>query len=105
MALLKNTYIELVGKNTIDATTNDTLKGAVHSKADLKLSGDGTLNIKSTLHGIVCKDDLEIDSGTYIIKSGDDGINAANKSSEYTVGIEINGGLNNRTDKIAVLVV
>lgn len=151
-----NTYIELVGENTINATTNDTLKGAIHSKADLKLSGDGTLNIKSTLHGIVCKDDLEIDSGTYIIESGDDGINtndsakidsgtftikasgdgihtdgyleindgtmtisaaeglegtsikinggtikitatddginAANKSSEYTIGIEINGG-------------
>lgn len=70
-----NTYIELVGENNITATASDTLKGAIHSKADLLIDGDGTLNVKSSIHGIVCKDDLEIDSGTFNIEAGDDGIN------------------------------
>lgn len=80
-----NTYIELVGENTINATTSDTLKGAIHSKADLLLSGEGSITIKSSIHGIVCKDDLQIDSGTYKITAGDDGINTNDST-------KINGG-------------
>ncbi|MBQ3318617.1 carbohydrate-binding domain-containing protein [Candidatus Saccharibacteria bacterium] len=80
-----NTYIELVGENTINATTDDTLKGAIHSKADLLISGDGTVNIKSSIHGIVCKDDLEIDGGTFVISAGDDGINT-NDSAVFKGG-------------------
>ena len=71
-----NTYIELVGTNSINATTTDTLKGAIHSKADLSISGDGSLTIKSSIHGIVCKDDLEISGGNFVITAGDDGINS-----------------------------
>lgn len=80
-----NTYIELVGSNTINATTNDTLKGAIHSKADLLISGDGSLKITSSIHGIVCKDDLEIDGGTFEINAGEDGINT-NDSATFKGG-------------------
>lgn len=80
-----NTYIELVGTNTITATTSETLKGAIHSKADLSISGDGTLNVKGSIHGIVCKDDLEISSGTYNIEAGEDGINT-NDSATFKGG-------------------
>ena len=80
-----NTYIELVGTNIIEATTSETLKGAIHSKADLSISGDGTLNITSSIHGIVCKYDLEIDSGTFVIKAGEDAINT-NDSATFKGG-------------------
>ena len=80
-----NTYIELVGTNTIKATTTDTLKGAIHSKADLSISGDGSLQITSSIHGIVCKDDLEIDGGTFVINASDDGINT-NDSATFKGG-------------------
>ena len=84
-----NTYIELVGSNTLNATTNDSLKGAIHSKADLSISGDGSLNIKSSIHGIVSKDDLEISGGTFVISASDDGINtndsAVFKGGKFTI--------------------
>ena len=80
-----NTYIELVGTNTINATVSDDIKGAIHSKADLKISGDGIIVIKSSIHGIVCKDDLEIDGGTFNITAGDDGINT-NDSATFEGG-------------------
>ena len=69
-----NVYIELVGENTINATPTEDLNGAIYSKADLLLSGSGSLKITSSLDGIVGKDDLEIDSGTYVITASDDGI-------------------------------
>lgn len=73
-----NVYIYLVGENKISATPTEDLNGAIYSKADLLLANyegeNGSLEIESTLDGIVGKDDLEIDSGTYDIKASDDGI-------------------------------
>lgn len=70
----KNVYIELVGENTITSTTTEDLDGAIYSKSDLFLEGDGTLNVTSNYDGIVSKDDLTIYSGIYVINSDDDGI-------------------------------
>lgn len=80
-----NAYIELVGSNKISATTSENLKGAIHSKADLKISGEGSIEVKSSIHGIVCKDDLEIDGGNFVITVGDDGINT-NDSATFKGG-------------------
>lgn len=70
----KEVSITVSGDNTITSTTTTDLDGAIYSKADLYLSGDGTLTIKSNIDGIVSKDSLVIESGTYIINSEDDGI-------------------------------
>ena len=80
-----NIYIELVGNNNLTSTTNENYNGAIWSKNDLLLLGDGTLNLESNLDGIVTKDDLEIDSGTYNINTEDDGIVGRDS-------IEIDGG-------------
>ncbi len=80
-----NTYIELVGENKISATTTEALKGAIHSKADLKISGSGSLTVTSSIHGIVCKDDLEIDGGAFVITAGEDAINT-NDSATFKGG-------------------
>ena len=69
-----NLYIELQGENTINANGSEELHAAIYSKDDVKILGDGTLNITSDLDGIFVNNDLEIESGTITITSGDDGI-------------------------------
>ena len=69
-----NLYIELQGENTINANGSEELHAAIYSKDDVKILGDGTLNITSDLDGIFVNNDLEIESGTISITSGDDGI-------------------------------
>lgn len=64
-----NTFID--GSTRID----DTLDGAIYSKDDLVLLGDGTLVVESNYQdGIVSKDGLKIESGTYHVDALDDGI-------------------------------
>lgn len=51
------------------------IDGAVFSRSDITFNGEGTLNVScETAHGIVCKDDLKITSGTYVITSAKKGI-------------------------------
>lgn len=78
-------YIEVVGDNKLVCNTTSDLNGAINSKGDLLLYGDGTLNIESNIDGIVTKDDLQIDSGTIVINSEDDGLVGRDS-------IEINNG-------------
>ena len=73
--------IELVGESTLtDASKYSTdldedITGAIYSKADLTFQGDGTLNLIANYEdGIVAKDDLKFNSGTYNISAVDDGI-------------------------------
>ncbi len=63
--------------------------GCIYSKDDLVLQGSGTLNVTSNYSdAIVSTDDLKIVSGTYNIKSQDDGIRG--KDSVYILGGTIN---------------
>ena len=66
--------VVLSGTNKISSTTTEDLDGAIYSKADLVLSGDGSLEVESNYDGIVSKDTLVIENGTYVINSDDDGI-------------------------------
>jgi hypothetical protein len=57
------------------AIDENNIDGAIYSKCDLTLNGNGTLTISSEKgHGIVSKDDLKITSGTYVVTAGDHGI-------------------------------
>lgn len=80
-----NVFIELKGENKITATATNDYNGAIYSKSDLEFSGDGSLEISSTIDGIVGKDDLVVNSGTFTISAKDEGI--VGKDS-----ITINGG-------------
>ena len=81
--------IELVGKNQLeDGTTfkdlDSDITGAIYSKADLTFEGSGVLDIIANYQdGIVSKDDLKFNSGTYNIIANDDGIRG--KDSVYIV--------------------
>ena len=69
-----NLTIELVGTNKINVTTNEELNGAIYSKDDIVLNGEGSLVIKSNYDGIVSKNNLIITDGNYIVEASDDGI-------------------------------
>ena len=108
----KNTYIEIVGDNTIEVTTDDELDAAIYSKDDLVIYGSGVLTIKSNKNGIKSSDNLTILSGTYNITSSEDSIKGkdslAINGGEFTLNsgddgmhsdrlLEINGGTFNIT--------
>ena len=91
--------IELVGESTIidgtnyAASTDEDVTGAIYSKADLTLQGEGTLYLNANHEdAIVGKDDVKIASGNYVINASDDGIRG--KDSVYIVGgnVDITSG-------------
>ncbi len=58
-----------IDENNIDAV--------IFSKQDLTLNGNGSLTVTSPAgHGIVCKDDLVVTSGTYTVNSASHGLDA-----------------------------
>lgn len=82
--------IELVGENYLTdseeypSSLDEDVKGALYSKADLTFQGDGSLNLTANYQdGIVGKDDVKFNSGTYNIVAADDGIRG--KDSVYIV--------------------
>lgn len=82
--------IELVGENNLEDDVSysvdydEDVVGAIYSKADLTLQGDGTLNLTANYQdGIVSKNDLKFNSGSYIIVANDDAIRG--KDSVYIV--------------------
>lgn len=53
------------------------IDGTIFSKQDMTINGNGKLTISSPAgHGIVCKDDLVITSGTYTINASSHGLDA-----------------------------
>ena len=94
----KNIVIETTKRTTNNLEdgsnySNIDYDGCIYSKDDLILQGDGILNVTSNYSdAIVSTDDLKIVSGTYNIKSQDDGIRG--KDSVYildgTINVESN---------------
>ena len=77
----ENLVIELIGENTLSdgenylSSYNEDVRGVIYSKADLAFGGTGTLNIDSRYQdGIVGKDDVKFNSGTYNIAALSDAI-------------------------------
>ena len=82
--------IELTGYNILEdgktyaGTYDEDVNGVIYSKADLTFDGTGTLVLTANYQdGIVGKDDLKFNSGTYLITTADDGIRG--KDSVYIV--------------------
>lgn len=86
-----NNYLANGGQFVNDS--EEAIDAVVYSKDDLTVSGEGSLEISSPAgHGIVCKDEMVITGGTYVIEALEDGINT-NDALLITDGIfEINAG-------------
>lgn len=76
MTLNDNTENALVDGKTYNLSDDDSnVDGAVFSRDDLTLNGSGSLTVTANYkHGIVCKDDLVITGGKYVINSASGGI-------------------------------
>lgn len=70
----KNAVIELVGNNSISTSVGSEHPGAVFSKDDLLIQGEGQLTVTSDADAIVSKNDLEITGGNITISCSDDAI-------------------------------
>ncbi len=71
--------IQCVGENTLEYTNTDSgtkADGAIYSKDDVTLNGSGKLSVNSSLHGIVCKDDLKITDSQLTVNAESIGIKA-----------------------------
>lgn len=86
--------IRLEGSNYLedgasyDSSFDEDVKGAIYSKADLTFNGTGALTLTANHQdGIVSKDDLKINGGSYSITASDDGIRG--KDSVYIVDGDI----------------
>lgn len=73
--------IELAGENYVEdgaehsVDIDEDARGAIYSKDDLTFQGDGKLMVVANFEdGIVSKDDLKFNGGTYEITAADDGI-------------------------------
>ena len=111
-----NVTIEFVGTNTLVSTDKGSAEedpaNAISSDGDLTFIGGGSATVSSNDKGIHADGKIVIDGGTFkitgtegieatniVINGGDinieatdDGINASQKSTSYSVSFEMNGG-------------
>ena len=81
------------GVSSLEYTATDTeYDGAVYSSDDVTFGGRGTLEIGSSLPGVVGKDDVKVTGGSIRIKSGKIGINANDSLKIGGGSLEINAG-------------
>ncbi len=80
VTLAKGTENTLANGGSFVSVDENNIDGALFSKQDLTLNGAGKLTVTSPAgHGIVCKDDLVITGGEYVVNSASHGL-AANDS-------------------------
>lgn len=77
ITLADGTENTLTNGGSFTASDENNIDGALFSKQDLSLNGNGSLTVASPAgHGIVCKDDLVFAGGTYEITAAGHGIDA-----------------------------
>jgi len=70
VTLAEGTENSLTNGGSFVSKDNNNIDGALFSKQDLTLNGYGKLTVTSPAgHGIVCKDDLVITGGNYVVNS------------------------------------
>lgn len=86
-----NTFTDGASYNLID--NGATVDGAIFSRADLTINGNGTMVVNGNYkHGIVSKDDLVIASGTVKVTSKNVGINGKDCVKINSGNITVNAG-------------
>lgn len=76
ITLAEGTENVLRNSGEFDSKDDNNVDGAIFAKTDLAINGSGALEVISTDHGIVGKDDVTITGGTITINAGSDGIQA-----------------------------
>lgn len=88
--------IVLEGSSSLTSSaheSSDVLNAALYSRVPTKISGSGTLTLNDTTeHGLKCKEDLTLESGTLNITAGQDGIHASDSLIASAPEVTITGG-------------
>ena len=93
VTLADGTANTLANGGSFVAVDDNSMDGALFSKQDLTLNGAGALTVTSPAgHGIVCKDDLVITGGTYVVNSASHGIDANDSVRVAQANITIDAG-------------
>lgn len=82
----------LANSGEFDSKDDNNVDGAIFSKTDIAINGTGSLEIESTDHGMVGKDDITITGGNIKITSSGDGIQANDSVAIKDAVIDITCG-------------
>ncbi len=92
------TFVILEGENSLAVTgsfvqTDDnTVDGAIFSKDDIVIQGDGKLTVESQKHGIVGKDDVKITGGEITVTAKNHGVEASDSIRISGANLTVNSG-------------
>ena len=93
LTLADGTSNTLANGGSFVAIDDNNIDGALFSKQDLTLNGSGSLSVTSPAgHGIVCKDDLVLTGGTYVVNSASHGLDANDSVRIADANITIDAG-------------
>ena len=93
VTLADGTTNTLANGGSFIAIYDNNIDGALFSKQDLTLNGSGSLTVTSTAgHGIVCKDDLVITGGNYVVNSASHGLDANDSVRIANAALTIDAG-------------
>lgn len=93
VTLKDGTTNSLSNGGSFTAIDSSNIDGAVFSKQDLTLNGAGSLNVTSPAgHGIVCKDDLVITGGNYVVNTSSHGFDANDSVRIKNATLNIDAG-------------
>ena len=93
VTLANGTTNALSNSGSFTAVDDNNIDGALFSKQDLTLNGSGSLTVTSPAgHGIVCKDDLVITGGTYVVNSASHGLDANDSVRIENAALTIDAG-------------
>lgn len=82
----------LANTGEFDSKDDNSVDGAIFAKTDLTINGSGSLNVESTGHGIVGKDDIMVTGGTVTVTSEKDGIQGKDSVSVQNADVNITCG-------------
>lgn len=93
LTLDKNSVNSLTNGGEFTAIDENNIDGALFSKQDLTINGEGTLTVTSPAsHGIVCKDDLVITGGNITVNSASHGIDANDSIRVTNATVTVDSG-------------
>ena len=93
VTLAEGTENTLSNGGSFVAIDDNNIDGALFSKQDITLNGTGTLTVTAPAgHGIVCKDDLVITGGTYMVNSAAHGLDANDSVRLANAALTIDAG-------------
>ena len=92
ITLESDTQNVLKNGGSFDSKDDNNVDGAIFAKTDITINGTGSLEVISTDHGIVGKDDVTIAGGNIVINSTSDGIQANDSVAIQEANIDITCG-------------